>query len=443
MTEKFFVTGGYKLQGKVHVSGAKNTALKTLVAACLTDEEVIIENVPLISDFQAMIGIMNELGAHVSLRDHTVRIRLKKFTKHEIPLEMALKLHTSAMFIAPLLVRVGEAKIPNPGGCRLGARPINRTIEGLKKLNVSVVYNSEDGYFHAKTLGLKATSYSFEKNTHTGTETMIIAAVLASGKTILRNAAEEPEIDELIDLLNSMGANIVRSAKREITIEGVKKLHGTRFKIKPDRNEIVTFAIAAILTQGDIFVVGATESALFIFLAKLTEANGGYEIKKDGIRFFSRGKLKTMDVKTSVYPGFMTDWQAPWSVLMTKAQGISHIHETVFENKLDYTNDLEKMGAKIEPYKPQVENPDMEYNFNLADDKPEYIHAIRIKGPSALHNAIVTTFNIRAGAAIVLAALAAKGTSIIYGIEKLDRGYEKFEERLRSLGAHIKRVREK
>lgn len=440
--EKFVITGGKQLQGEVVVSGAKNVALKTLIAACLTDEPVIIQNVPLIADFFVMLDMIKEMGGEVKLEDHQVTVHVKAFSKHELSLETAAKIRTSFMFLAPLLLRTGEAIIPNPGGCRLGARPIDRLVEGLNKMGANIAYRSDDGYFHAKAEGLIGTNFRFQKNTHTGTETLIIAAVLAKGTTVLENAAEEPEIDELIALLNSMGAKIKRTADRIITIEGVEKLHGTTHRILPDRNEAITFAIAAVATKGDILVRGITEATITEFLKKYDAANGGYEVKAEGIRFYYKGKVTAVDVETSPHPGFMTDWQAPWAILMTQADGKAIIHETVFENKFGYIADLKKMGAKVKLFNPDVKDPEIVYNFNLADDSPEYFHAVEITGPSTLHNAVATMVDLRAGAAIVIAALVAKGQSTIFGIEKLDRGYEDFEFRLTKLGATIKRVME-
>lgn len=440
--EKLTVTGGNKLKGKVKVSGAKNAALKALVAACMTDQEVVIHNIPLISDIFVMIEIMRHLGVYVKLDDHTVRVKATDFLKTSIPLDKAALARTSAMFIAPLLARKKEAIIPNPGGCRLGARPIDRTTEGISKMNTEIKYYSEDGYFHAKTNSLKGINYYFEKNTHTGTETMILAAVLAKGTTVLENAAEEPEINDLIELLNLMGADVKRTKHRQITINGVDKLKGAEFTIKPDRIEVVTFAIAAILTDGEVFVIDADKAEITAFLDKLAEAGGKYEKKDGGILFYKNGLIKAVDVTTSIHPGFMTDWQAPWAVLMTHADGTSIIHETVFENKLKYVHDLKKMGANAQLFNPEISNKESIYNFNLEDDKPEFFHAVKITGPTKLHNAVMTTLDIRAGAAIVLAALSAEGISTIYGVEKLDRGYEGFAERLRLLGADINRLRE-
>lgn len=435
--EKYLIKGGVPLQGAITVSGAKNVALKALVAACLTSDEVVLENVPLISDFSVMARIVQKLGGEVEVSGHTTKIRMREFSQSSIPLDMASHARASVMFIAPLLARTKKAVIPNPGGCRLGARPVDRIIGGLDEMNATVTYRSEDGYFHAETEGLTAIDYTFEKNTHTGTETLIIAAALAKGTTVLHNAAEEPEIDDLIALLNSMGAKIKRSARREITIEGVEALHGTTFTISPDRNEVVTFAIAAYVTRGDIFINDAQKVDLKAFLTKLDEAKASYEIKDDGIRFYYTGELYAVDVTTEIHPGFMTDWQAPWAVLMTQARGEAVIHETVFENKLGYVKDLRKMGAKMELFNPDVPDPERVYNFNMDDNRAEYYHAVRITGPTELHDAIVTMIDLRAGAAVVLAALAAHGETTVHNIHLVRRGYEEFAERLGSLGADI------
>lgn len=440
--EKFIITGGKKLQGTVNVSGAKNVALKALVAACLTEDEVVVKNIPLISDFFIMVDIIKEFGGEVTIDDHTACIRVRHIKEPKISLDKAAEIRTSSMFLAPLLARADQAIIPNPGGCRIGARPIDRTIEGLKKLGATITYDSNDGYFHAIAKKLQGISYTFDKNTHTGTETMIIASVLAEGETILNNAAQEPEVDELIELLNSMGAIIKREQPRKIVITGVTKLHGTTFTIGPDRNEVVTIAIAAIITEGDVFIKGATKNGLVEFLEKLTECGGGYDEKSDGIRFFYKNKLTATDIETACYPGFMTDWQSPWAVLMTKADGESVVHETVFESRFGYVAELKKMGAHIELFNPTVANPKEFYNFNSDDDVKENFHAAKITGATQLHNAVVTISDLRAGATLVLAALTAKGQTTIFGIEKLDRGYESFEKRLQILGADIQREEE-
>jgi UDP-N-acetylglucosamine 1-carboxyvinyltransferase len=443
--EKLIVRGGKKLTGAISVSGAKNVALKAMVAACLTDEKVVIKNIPLISDFMVMVEIIKELGGEVKIVDHVAHIHVKKIKKEKISLEEAAKIRTSAMFLSPLLARMGKAIIPNPGGCRIGARPIDRTIKGLEKMGYSVKYNSKDGFFYLdkkNNFKISEITYRFEKSTHTGTETLIMVAALLNGtKTILDNAATEPEIDELINLLNQMGAKILRFSDRKIIIEGVKKLNGTEFTISPDRNEIVTLAIAAVITKGNVLVRGAQSVDLSSFIQRLELSNAGVKREEDGIRFFYKGELTGIDIETSTYPGFMTDWQGPWAILMTQAKGESVIHETVYENRFGYVSELKKMGAEIYLFNPEIKNPEKIYNFNLSDNNSSYFHAIKIKGPAKLHDGVVEISDLRAGATLVLGALSAVGESVIYGVEHLDRGYEKLEERLKYLGADIRRIR--
>src|SRR3989344_5731639 len=279
--EKIIINGGKKLTGTIGVTGAKNVALKAIVAACLTDQEVIIRNVPLISDFMVMVAIVRELGGEVKITDHVVRMRMREFKKEKISLEEAAKIRASCLFLAPLLARMGKAIIPNPGGCRIGARPIDRTIKGLRKMGYLVAYNSKDGFFYLKkksNFKKHEIVYRFGKSTHTGTETLImIAALLPGTKTTLENSGAEPEIDELINLLNQMGAKILRTEDRTIIIEGVEKLNGTEFTIGPDRNEIVTLAVAAIITKGDVLVKGAQNVDLSPFTQRSELAGRGVE----------------------------------------------------------------------------------------------------------------------------------------------------------------------
>ena len=440
--QKFIVKGGRKLSGNTSVFGSKNVALKAIVASCLTNEEVVIKNIPLISDFMVMTEIIGEIGGRVSIIGHTAKIRLEKIKKQNFTRECGFN---KDIFYVPRTASFRERKaiIPNPGGCRIGARPIDRVIKGIKKMGVKVSYNRKDGFFHLSTLGvLNPVSYKFDKNTHTGTETMILLSVLVKGKTILENTALEPEVDDLIEILNSMGADIKRTGKRRVEINGVDKLHGAEITIPPDRNEVVTLAIAAIITKGDIFIENISIRGLEEFIEVFKKAGGGIEIRDLGIRFYYAGKIKALDITTTFYPGFMTDWQGPWVIMMTQAEGVSVVHETVYENRFNYVAELEKMGAEIELFNPQVKDPEKFYNFNYEDNKPEYKHAVRISGPSSLHNAVINISDLRAGATLVLAALAAGGESIIFGVEHLDRGYEKFEKRLRALGANIKRDEE-
>lgn len=441
--EKFIVTGPTVLTGTIAVAGAKNVALKALVATLLTDQEVILHNIPRIRDVGLLVEVLESLGKRCDINDNTIRIRKNGTEEYVVPLEIGARTRVSSMAMGPLLARFGKAKIPNPGGCRIGARPIDRQIEGLKNMGADIAYSSEDGYFHATTDGLHGVAFTFNKNTHTGTETLILAAVLAEGKTVLHNAAEEVEVDDLIGLLNAMGAQVKRTGKREITIEGVKTLHGTTYTVMPDRNEEVTFAVAAVVSKGDITVLHSQRQHLTDFLEAFTRAGGRYEeIDEHTTRYFYEKPLTAVDVTTGIHPGFMTDWQAPWALLMTQAKGVSSIHETVFENRFSYAEELKKMGADITFFHPEVSDPKEFYNFNWEDKPEDSYQAVRITGPTRLHNGILTMSDLRAGATLLLAAIIAKGKSSIYGIEQIDRGYEHIETRLGDLGASIERIQE-
>jgi len=441
--EKFIVDGPTKLSGSVTIAGAKNVALKALVASLLTDEKVVITNVPQIRDVHLMLEVLGHLGKHPVFTGSTVTITKNSEHTCTVPLEVGARLRASSMVLGPLLSRYGKAIIPNPGGCRIGARPIDRHIDGLIKMGAAISYTSDDGYFHAEAKNLHGAEITFEKNTHTGTETLLLAGILAEGITILHNAAEEVEVDDLILLLKTMGADITRKGKREIVIQGVPFLHGATFEIMPDRNEEVTFAVAAVASTGDITVHNSRREYLSAFLDCLTKAGGGYEeIDATTTRYFYKGPLLAVDVTTAIYPGFMTDWQAPWALLMTQAKGEAIVHETVFENRFTYVEELKKMGARIVYFDPNVKNPESFYNFNWADRPVGTHQAIRISGPTNLHNAVLSVNDLRAGATLLLAAIIGSGKSYLYGIEQIDRGYEHIEKRLTTLGAHIERVTE-
>jgi len=442
--DKYIIKGGVPLRGEVTVSGAKNVAMKVLLAGLLTDDKVIIRGVPHISSVAGTADIIRHLGVTVEFTDHTLNIDASKLKYTKVPLDIGSKYRTATMVIGPLLSRIGRAQVPNPGGCRLGQRPIDMHITGLHKMGVTIKYNSHDGYFYATApKKLRGISFRFYKNTHTGTETLILASVLAEGKTVLENAAEEPEIDDLINLLNQMGASIKREKNRKIIINGVDKLHGTEYKIMPDRNEAVTYAVAAIATGGDVIVHGAQPKYIKAFLYKLNQVGVGYDkLSNDSIRFYFKQSLKSLDIVTSPHPGFMTDWQGPWTVLMTQAQGVSTVHETIFEGRFSYVSELKKMGADITFYKPEVKDPQDFYNFNYQKNSNGTYQAIKIKGPVSLHDAILNSSDIRAGATLVIAALTASGESHISGINHIERGYEDIDKRLQKLGASMKRVKE-
>lgn len=437
--EKFIIIGGQPLKGEITVGGAKNVAMKVILAGLLTDEKIIIHNVPLISSVLGTARIVEPLGVKVKRLDHTLEIYRDKSSDYKVPLELGGLYRTATMVIGPLLTTHGKAIVPNPGGCRLGKRPVNWHIEALKTMGAKIIY--KNGYFYAEGK-LHGAEINFLKNTHTGTESVILAAVLADGDTVINNAAAEPEVDDLIKLLNLMGAKIYRQG-RIIKITGVKKLHGTTFRIMPDRNEVVTYAVAAISTRGDVTVHGTQREYLKAFLDVLDQTNAGWEpISEDTTRFFYKGELKNSQITTGYYPGFMTDWQAPWAVLASQTEGVSVIHETVYESRFAYVSELRKMGAKIEFFEPVVTDPDTFYNFNWTDRIPEYFQAIKIHGVTKLHEGVVEVTDLRAGATLVVAALVARGKSVIIGVEQIDRGYENFDKQLQSLGANITRIKE-
>lgn len=439
--DKFIIKGGNRLEGEISVSGAKNVAMKVILAGILTDKPLIISNVPLISSVYGTIGIVEQLGLRVKIgSDHTLRIQGDSIKNYKVPLELGGLYRTATMVMSPLLSRFGKALVPNPGGCRLGKRPIDRHIDGLRAMGAKII--QKEGFFSAECSRLHGVRYKFKSNSHTGTEALILAAVLAEGETVLENAAEEPEVDNLILLLNLMGAKIRRKERRAIVIDGVEELNGAEFRIMPDRNEVATFAAGAIASRGDVIINGTEREYLKAFLDKLDEANANWEpISADKTRFYTSKKLQSTHVITRIYPGFMTDWQAPWAILMTQADGISTIHETIFEDRFGYVTEIQKMGAKIDFYNPKIDNPTKYYNFNWSDRKKNCYQAIKITGPSKLHNAILDVTDLRAGATLVIGALIASGESIIHGIDHIDRGYERIEERLRSLGANIKRIK--
>lgn len=441
--EKLVIRGGSPLHGKVTVSGAKNVAMKVLLAALLTDEKITITGAPHISSVTGTADIVKPLGVKVDFADHTLDVSAENLNNTKVPMDLGGLYRTATMVMGPLLARLGHAAVPNPGGCRIGQRPIDRHIDGIKALGAKISYNSHDGYFYAEAKKLIGTHYKFAKNSHTGTETLILAAVLAEGETVIENAATEPEVDDLINLLLLMGANIRRLPDRKIIIHGVKKLHGAAYHIMPDRNEVVTYAIAALATGGDVVIEGTQRQYLQSFLEKLNHAGAGWEpLDSQTTRFYLKDKLKPTDIMTLPYPGFMTDWQAPWALLMTQAEGRSTIHETIFEDRFSYVPELRKMGADISFFEPLIKNPEQFYNFNYKDKDKEKFQAIKIQGPTKLHDAILKTTDLRAGATLILAALIASGESYVHGLEHIDRGYENIDQRLEKLGANIKRMKE-
>ncbi len=436
---KFMIEGGQPLRGEIALLGAKNASIKLLIASLLTKEKCQLDRLPNIGDVQTTIAILQALGVKIKATgDYRVSLDSRGLGNFVIPQGIGQQSRSASMFVGPLIARFGRAEWPVSGGCKIGQRPIDRHLEGLEKMGIQIDF--QNGGYRAKAKKIRGVEYRFAKNTHTGTETLIMAAVLAEGKTVLENAAQEPEIDDLILFLNKMGSRIKRPRPRTIVIQGVKSLVGAEHRLMFDRNEAVTFACAALATDGKVFVKGAEPQHLTAFLKKLKEIGAGVEIKPAGIKFFYRGPLKATQVATAPHPGFMTDWQPLWAVLMTQAQGKAMIHETVFENRFTYAPFLEKMGVKIDFFNPPVKHPEKIYNFNLQDDRPENFHAIRFSGPIALRGTEIAVPDIRAGATLTLAALAAKGKTTLANVSHIDRGYEKLDVRLCSLGARIKRL---
>lgn len=433
------IKGGSKLSGEVSLNGAKNSGFKLMIAGLLSDEPSEITNFSKIGDIQSTAQIIKELGGEVVFgKNHILKVFGGDIEKNELSEKTGRLSRASTYFVGPLLRKFGKAVIPVPGGCKIGRRPLDRHLEGFRALGASCRQYGDYCLITAKKL--KGARYCFEKNTHGGTDVMIIASVLASGETVLENAAQEPEVDDLINFLNSMGAKIKRLPDRKIVISGVDNLRGTSFKVMPDRNEAVTFACAALITKGDIFVHDANPNHIKAFLTKVDECGGRYEIKKRGIRFFWRQPIQATKIKTQPHPGFMTDWQALWTVLMTQASGISTVNETIYENRFGYVSDLVKMGAKISLFNPRLKNPEKFYNFNWQDNQKEYFHAAKVFGPTLLRASKFNIIDIRAGATLILAALVAEGATVLESLDHIDRGYEKLDRRLSALGAKIVRI---
>lgn len=436
--QSFNITGGTPLYGSVRVGGAKNASFKLMIAALLADTESRLLNFSHISDVNLVADIINYLGGSTShAGERALFVNPQGLNSHTINKEHGEQGRFSTMFIPALLHRFGKAIVPAPGGDKIGARPLGWHFDGLKALGADVRW--EDGMYIAEANQLTGTTYRFEKNTHTGTETLIMAAVKAKGRTVLENAAEEPEIDDLITFLNNMGAWIRRKPGRVIEIEGVDSLKGTIHKVMPDRNEAVSYACAALTSKGDIVVEDLPANLIKAFLENLDAINAGYEIGNYGIRFFYKDELKATKITTQIHPGFMTDWQPLMATVLTQCQGESILEEFIHPNRFQYVDALIKMGASIKKFNPEVTNPEATYNFRLEDDRPEYYHALRIQGPTDLKAGNFEVLDLRHGATLVIAALAAKGTSSIAGIEHIDRGYEALDEKLRSLGANITR----
>ena len=451
MKEKFIVKGCNKLKGEIQVRGAKNAIGKMLIASLLTDDEVVLSNVPINQETDIAVELISLIGADVERIDHSLKI--KPFIKSTTVPELSRKNRLPVLTLGPLLARFGEARIPfsgaitqpqtiselntataSAGGDKIGARPVDFHIAALEKMGAEIRY--EDNALIAKAKKLFGASIALPYPSVGTTENIILAAVLAEGKTSIQNAAIEPEIVDIVKMLQKMGAIIEFGANRQIFIEGVKKLNGVNHELLPDRLEAASFAIMALATDGDVTVLGANQEHMITFLNTVRRVGGEYQVRNDGIRFFRNGDLKSTHIETDTHPGFATDWQQPLVVLLTQAKGLSVIHETVYEDRFGYTADLCRMGAEIQVVNKCLGDLSCRYQGKM------YPHSAVIHGPTKLHGENLVMRDIRAGMAHIIAALIASGESVIEGVDHIDRGYENIDERIRHLGADIKRIKE-
>ena len=416
--EKLKVTGGYRLKGEVKASGAKNAALPILAASLLTADDLVLNNVPHLSDIRTMGKLLSGLGMVVEREEQseTVRLNAKSLTTLTAPYELVKTMRASIVTLGPMLARFGEARVSLPGGCAIGARPVDQHIKGLQTLGAEVVI--DHGYVVAKAKRLKGAHIVTDMVTVTGTENLLMAATLAEGTTVIENAAREPEVVDLANCLTAMGAKIRGAGTPVIEIEGVSSLHGATHSVLPDRIETGSFLVAALMTRGDVTVTHAAPHTLDIVLDKLSEAGAQIETGEDWIRVSIDKRPKAVSVRTVPHPGFPTDMQAQFMALDTIAEGTGRITETIFENRFMHVPELQRLGA------------------NITVDG----HTAVVTGVEELSGANVMATDLRASASLVIAGLVAKGETIVDRIYHLDRGYDHMEVKLASLGACIERL---
>lgn len=427
------IKGGRPLGGQTSVSGSKNSATKMMIASLLTDEECAIAGIPFSLETAITRELCERIGSKVDFTpDHRCIIRTEEIHTSRVP-ELSRKNRIPILALGPLLHRKGVAEVPFLGGDPIGHRPIDFHIEALTTMGIRI--ERREHSYYAEADAIHGADIRFPFPSVGATENVILTAVLAHGKTTISNAAVEPEIINTITMLKEMGADIECDAPlRTITIEGVERLSGASVRVMPDRNEIVSFAVSALATGGDIFIRGIEESYLVSFLEALRGIGASYEPSPEGIRFYGKKPYRPIRIETAPHPGFMTDWQQPFCVLLTQADGTSILHETVYEDRLGYLKDLQRMGAEIE-----VSDECTGFTpCRLANRT--FNHRAEMRGPSSLHGAQIEVRDIRAGMSHVLAALAAEGESIISGVAHIDRGYERIDERLKALGADIRRI---
>ncbi|MDP2644117.1 MAG: UDP-N-acetylglucosamine 1-carboxyvinyltransferase [Desulfobacterales bacterium] len=415
--DRILIEGGHRLKGDVKISGAKNAALPILVSSLLTDGWNTYANVPDLQDVHSILHLLTTLGARVETEPGLVRINAGGLCNSEAPYELVRKMRASILVLGPLLARLKKARVSLPGGCAIGARPINLHLKGLACLGAAI--ELKHGYVEASADTLKGCDIYLDTPTVTGTENIIMAAVLAEGRTILRNAAREPEVESFIDVLNLMGAQIQGGGTSVISIEGVTCLHPVSTRIISDRIEAGTFMVAAAMTRGDIRLLDSQPQHLEALIQKLTLAGAHFKLDDQTVRVTGSDRITSVDIRTLPFPGFPTDMQAQFTALMSVAQGLSIVSETVFENRFIHVEELKRMGA------------DIQLSGNAAI----------IKGVAELSGAPVMATDLRASASLILAGLVAKGKTEVHRVYHLDRGYEGLEEKFRGLGAAIKRVK--
>lgn len=424
----FVIEGGRPLEGEISLAGSKNLASKLLIASLLTDEPCTLQNVPNIGENHLAEQLVSLAGARVTREGTTLTVHTPTITTTE--LLAAPRNRLPVLVIAPLLFRAGTVTVPEPGGDRIGARPINFHLDLLSSLGARV--SPVEGGYRVEADQLSGTRLELPYPSVGATETALLATVWAAGVSTISNAALEPEVMELVRYLRSLGASIEQQGDREFLVTGRQTFHGATQRVLPDRIEAASYAALALASAGDVIVREARLAQLDTFLSFVSDIDGGYEIIGDDIRFWKKGPLRATDVTTGVHPGFMTDWQQPSAIALLTANGKSTIHETVHEQRFGYVEQLRKMGAKI----------DIEFVEGSAADRHiihERTQRAIIHGPAELHGAELTMPDLRAGMAYVIAALIASGTSTLYGIEQVDRGYEQLELKLRPLGAQIER----
>ncbi len=415
--EQLKIIGGHRLVGEVRISGAKNAALPILAASLLTSEDLVLHNVPNLTDVRTMLKLVQSMGVKVEQDGDTVRLNASAVTNTKAPYELVKTMRASILTLCPLVARFGSAEVSLPGGCAIGARPVDQHIKGLRQLGAEV--NIDHGYVVAKSTRLKGAHLFTDMVTVTGTENLLMAAVLADGETVIDNAAREPEVVDLVHCLRAMGAKIEGEGTPMIKVQGVDRLHGAEHTVVADRIEAGSFFVAAAVTQGDVLVTHCEPLHMVAVLDKLREAGISLDVGQDWVRVKMQGRPKAVSVRTDPYPGFPTDMQAQFMTLNCLAEGTARVTETIFENRFMHVPELMRLGADI-----QIDGS-----------------TAIVRGVPSLTGANIMATDLRASASLVIAALSAQGESVVDRIYHLDRGYEAMETKLKALGADITRIR--